>query len=188
MRRIGFEALTMKIDVVNGNPMELHFELTPTLVRLATVDVNAKYSSDKLKRVGFEGRQKSSGVAPSRFVTRGDIEKRNPQSLIHLLDRMGGRVRECVDAIVYMDGIAPGTQPDFGTPGAARSGGAPRSAPGRTENPSSHRYRVLENIPPRTVEGMEIYASVSEIQVEFRRGQFGEANGRCVVLIWTRER
>lgn len=194
MRRVGFEAITMKIDVVNGNPMTLDFELTPTLVRLATVAVNAKYSSEKLKRVGFEDRQQTSGVAPSRFITRGDIEKKNPQSLIHLLDRIGGRVRNCVDAIVYLDGIAPGNQPDFGTQGAggqqgvARTGGALRSAPSRTENPSSHRYRLLENIPPRQVEGMEIYASTSEIPAEFRRGQSGDANGRCVVLLWTRER
>jgi len=186
MRRIGFEALTMKIDVLNGNPMELDFELTPTVVRLATVAVNARYSSDKLIRVGFESRQKTAGIAPSRFITRTDIEQQNPQTLIQLIERMGGRVRNCVDAIVYLDGIAPGNQPDYGTQGG-RTSGALRSAPGRTENPSSHRYRLLENILPRQVEGMEIYASAAEIPAEFRRGQFGDANGRCVVLIWTRE-
>jgi Carboxypeptidase regulatory-like domain len=191
MRRIGFEAISMKIDVADGNPMDLDFELTPSVVRLATVAVKEKYSSEKLARVGFDYRQKTSGVAPSRFVTRSDIEKQNPTNLLQLLDRMGGRVRGCADAVVYVDGIAPGAQTDHGNPGAAqgvfRTGGALRPPPGRTENPSSHRYRLLENIPPRQVDGMEIYASTSEIPAEFRRGQFGDANGRCVVLIWTRE-
>ncbi|MBC8087096.1 MAG: carboxypeptidase-like regulatory domain-containing protein [Phycisphaerae bacterium] len=193
MRRVGFEALSMKIDVANGDPMPLDFELTPTQVRLAAVEVRAKYTSDKLKRVGFESRQQTAGIAPSRFVTRGDIEKKNPQSLIHLIDRMGGRVRNCVDGIVYVDGVPPANQTDYGaqgggSQGAVRTGGALRITASRTENPSAHRYRVLENILPRHVEGMEIYASTSEIPAEFRRGQFGEANGRCVVLVWTREK
>lgn len=192
MRRVGFQAISMQLEVANGNPMVLDFELSPTQVRLATVVVSAKYTSEKLKRVGFESRQHTSGVAPSRFITRGDIEKRNPQSLIHLIDRMGGRVRNCVDALVWVDGVAPGTQPDFGTRGSQPSGvlstGGALRGPSRTENSSTHRYRLLDNIVPRTVEGMEIYASPAEIPAEFRRGQFGDANGRCVVLIWTRER
>lgn len=192
MRRVGFEAMSIKIEIRNGDPMELDFELTPTQVRLATVEVNAKYTSDKLKRVGFESRQKTSGIAPSRFITRADIEKKNPQSLIHLVDRIGGRVRNCADAIVWVDGVAPGAQTDFATRGGPGSGvlstgGALRAPSGRTENTSTHRYRLLDNITPRTVEGMEIYASPAEIPAEFRRDQFGEANGRCVVLIWTRE-
>jgi hypothetical protein len=187
MRRVGFEALSMKIEVANSAPMELDFELTPTQVRLAKVDVKAVYTSDKLKSVGFEGRQKMSGIAPSRFITRAEIEKKNPASLVHLIDRIGGRVRNCVDAVVYIDGVAPGVAPDNGS-GAMRTGGALRPSPSRTDNGSSHRYRPLDMIPPRTVEGMEIYASTSEIPSEFRRGQFGDANGRCVILIWTRER
>lgn len=187
MRRLGFEALSMKIDVAKGDAMEIDFELTPTQVRLAKFDVKAIYNSDKLKRVGFEERQKTSGIAPSRFITRAEIDKRNPLSLIHILDRIGGRVRNCVDAVVYIDGVAPAVPPGEPQTGPFRTGGAMRPSASRTDNGSSHRYRPLDLIPPRTVEGMEIYASTSEIPSEFRRGQFGDLNNRCVVLIWTRD-
>ena len=57
MRRVGFEALSMKLEVKNSDPMELDFELTPTQVRLAPVVVKETSGiSDKLKRVGFENR------------------------------------------------------------------------------------------------------------------------------------
>lgn len=187
MRRVGFEALSMKLDIRNGDPMELDFELTPTQVRLAPVIVREEYLSEKLKRVGFENRLKTSGIAPSRFITRADIEKRNPLSLTHLLERQGGRVRNCADAIVYIDGVPPiNTQPTAPT-GALGRNSSIRSA-ARAENPNNMDYRALEAMPVRQVDGMEIYTSISEIPIEYRPGGNSQVNGRCVILVWTRER
>ena len=188
MRRVGFEALSMKLDIRNGDPMELDFELTPTMVRLAPVVVREEYSSNKLKRVGFENRLKTSGIAPSRFITRADIEKRNPMSLTHLLERQGGRVRNCVDALVYIDGAPPMIAPEnTGGSGPFSRNSSLRSA-ARNENRNNMDYRALEFIPVKQVEGMEIYTSVSEIPAEYRPGGNTNVNGKCVILLWTRER
>ncbi|MEO7996633.1 MAG: carboxypeptidase regulatory-like domain-containing protein [Gemmatimonadaceae bacterium] len=191
MRRLGFEAISMKLEVKDGDPMELDFELSPTTVRLATISVKEPYMSEKLKRVGFEGRLKMSGVPASHFITRADIEQRNPMSLTHLIERQGGRVRNCVDATVWIDGIPPSIGPD--PPAANAPGGGAfsrnsslRSA-SRSENSNAMRYRPLESIPVKTVDGMEIFASISEVPVEFRSGGNTTVNGKCVILIWTRE-
>lgn len=191
MRRIGFEALSMKLDVKDGDPMELDFELSPTTVRLATITVKEPLISEKLKRVGFEGRLKMSGLPASRFVTRADIEKRNPSSLTHLLERQGGRVRNCVDATVWIDGMPPSAGTELPTGGPSNSGPFTRNSSlrsaARNENSNSMRYRPLESIPVKTVDGMEIFASISEVPVEFRAGGNAMVNGKCVILIWTRE-
>lgn len=191
MRRIGFEAISMKLEVKPGNPMELDFELTPTTVRLATIPVKDAVVSEKLRRVGFVDRQKTAGVPASHFITRAEIEKRNPMSLTHLLERQGGRVRNCVDATVWIDGIPPSLAPDPPPPGTRGSGELSRNSSirsaARSENSNALRYRALESIPVKVVEGMEIFASISEVPVEFRAGGNAMVNGKCVVLIWTRD-
>lgn len=187
MRRIGFQQLSMPIVIAAGNAMTLNFELTPTQVRLAEISVKASRISDKLRRVGFEGRAKSSGLPPSRFITRADIEKQNPMTLNHLLERQGGRVRNCVDALVYMDGVPPAELPDnlpVNGPFTKNSSLRPRS---RSANTSKSALRPLESVPVSHVDGMEIYASLSEIPAEFRPG-YTNVSGRCVILVWTRER
>lgn len=190
MRRVGFEALSMKFEIKNSDPMEVDFELTPTQVRLAPVVIKEEYSSNKLKRVGFENRLKTSGIAPSRFITRADIEKRNPMTLTHMLERQGGRMRNCLDALVYIDGAPPMNVPDnssTASSGPFTRNSSVRSA-ARSENRNSMEYRALEFIPVKQVEGMEVYTSISEIPAEYRPGGNMQVNGRCVILLWTRER
>jgi len=188
MRRVGFLALSLTLDIRNGDSMELDFELTPTQVRLAPIVVREEYSSNKLKRVGFENRLKSSGIAPSRFITRADIEKRNPMVLTHLLERQGGRVRNCIDALVYIDGAPPMITPDNNANGGPFTRNSSIRSAARNENRNNMDYRALEFIPVKEVEGMEIYTSISEIPVEYRPGGNSQVNGKCVILLWTRER
>lgn len=187
MRRIGFQQLSMPIVIKAGDAMNLDFELTPTLVRLAEVSVKASRISDKLRRVGFESRAKSSGLPPSRFITRADLERQNPMTLNHLLERQGGRVRNCVDALVYMDGVPPLELPNnLAVNGPFTKSSSLRPRP-RSANTSQSALRPLESVPVSTVDGMEIYASLSEIPAEFRPG-YTNVSGRCVILVWTRER
>ena len=163
-------------------------ETTPTQPRLAPVVINEVFSSAKLKRVGFESRLKTSGLAPSRFITRAFIEKRNPMSLTHLLEGQGGRVRNCVDALVYIDGSPPLDLPDKNANAGPFTKNSSLRSSARSENNNSMEYRALEFIPVKQVEGMEIYTSISEIPAEYRPGGNIQVNGRCVILLWTRER
>ena len=188
MRRVGFEALSMKLAIRKGEPMELDFELTPTQVRLAPIVVLEEYSSNKLQRVGFENRLKTSGIAPSRFITRADIEKLNPTTLTQLVERQGGRMRNCIDALVYIDGVPPSLTPDNNANAGPLSRNSSLRSAARNENRNNMDYRALEFIPVKQVEGMEIYTSISEIPAEYRPGGNAQVNGKCVILLWTRER
>ncbi|MGV3710427.1 MAG: carboxypeptidase-like regulatory domain-containing protein [Gemmatimonas sp.] len=188
MRRVGFNALSMPITVKDGNPMEIDFELSPTMVRLSTVEIRDKYASRKLERVGFDERKKTSGLPPSRFITRSDIEKRNPMSLTHMLERQGGRVRSCVDAIVYVDGTPPGPVSERVTDVRPRFSRNAMQRRTQSEGTNANEFRILEAIPPRHIEGMEVYTSIAEIPIEFRPGGNSSVIGRCVILLWTRDR
>lgn len=191
MRRIGFEAISMPIEIKNGDPMELDFELTPTTVRLATVAVKASGVSEKLRRVGFADRLKTSGVPASHFITRAELERTNPMSLIHVLERKGGRMRQCMDATVWIDGTPPAINsdgtPTIGTPAIPFKNATPRTLIREQSNSSNVRFRALDNIPVRAVDGMEVFASISEVPVEFRAGGTSNVHNKCVVLVWTRE-
>ncbi|MEO7360935.1 MAG: carboxypeptidase-like regulatory domain-containing protein [Gemmatimonadaceae bacterium] len=189
MRRIGFEAIAMPINISSGDPMELDFELTPSILRLAVIPVKAAAVSQKLLRVGFVDRLKTSGVPPSRFITRAEIEKRNPISLTHLLESKGGRVRNCVDASVWIDGLPPivAEQQTAAPAGGILGRNSSLRGMPRTENNNPMRYRPLESIPVKVVEGMEVFASISEVPIEFRAGGNMAVNGKCVILIWTRD-
>ena len=185
MRRIGFAPLTMQVDVPEGEAVDLDFELTPQEVRLATIAIKAERLSPKLRRVGFESRMKTTGVPASHFITRNDIEKQNPISLMHMIDRMGGRSRSCADPNIFMDGMPMFGQVDFGLPAPIRAGQPP---PRSASQNSFQKLRPLDNIALKAVDGVEVYTSTSEIPPEFRGDPDGRTNNRCVVLIWTRER
>ena len=166
-------------------------ETTPTQPRLAPVVINEVFSSAKLKRVGFESRLKTSKNSPDfpcLSIGMAFIEKRNPMSLTHLLEGQGGRVRNCVDALVYIDGSPPLDLPDKNANAGPFTKNSSLRSSARSENNNSMEYRALEFIPVKQVEGMEIYTSISEIPAEYRPGGNIQVNGRCVILLWTRER
>ncbi len=186
MRRLGYAPFFVPIVVSDGDPTELAFELTPSEARLEPINVETERLSAKLRRVGFESRRRTSGVPASHFLTHLEIEQRNPVSLSQVVERMKGRSGSCTDPNVYMDGM-PAFTNDNST-GPVRL--IPRSAStqSRTLQGNFSKNRTLDNIPFKEVDGLEVYAGLSEIPAEFKMGTNGLPNDACVVLIWTRER
>ena len=81
-------------------------------------------------------------------------------------------MRNCVDATVWIDGLPP-IETEQAARGPARgilgSNSSLRTT-ARTENYNPMRYRPLESIPVKVVEGMEIFVSIAEVPIEFRAG------------------
>ena len=187
MRLVGFAPFFVPIEVNDGDPTELAFELTRTEVRLAPVDVESERLSPKLRRVGFDRRRRTSGVPASHFLTHIEIEKRNPGTLSNLLERMRGRSSGCTDPNIFMDGMPAFVSDNLTGPGLI----TPRSSAAGSRSPANQTFsknRTLDNIPVKDVDGLEVYASLSQIPAEFKMAPDGQSNTRCVVLVWTRER
>jgi hypothetical protein len=146
---------------------------------LAGVVVKADAISPELVRVGFAERRRHSGLPPAHFVTRADIELRNPTMLREMLDRLGARARGCATGGVYIDGVLT-------TAGTNETDGAPRrTRGGATTNAQTHSEQ-LDRISPKDVEGMEIYAGSSQIPLLFRASGRAGSPPNCVIVIWTR--
>src|SRR5687768_1555800 len=94
VRRIGFAAADVPVDVKANTPGEI----TVTLSRYVTVLDEVRISAMRdigLQRVGFSDRQKSSA---GKFFGPADIAQRNPQRLSMLLETAGGALRMATNA------------------------------------------------------------------------------------------
>lgn len=200
MRRLGYQPITMPFAIMAGNAATVDFELLPSTVRLAPVNVKSEHLSAKLRRVGFENRLKTAGVPASHFITRQEIEKRHVTSITQLIDRMGSRARVCDFPSVFLDGapyatltdLPPATTaPRSGSAGIGLAGGsssgirAPTSA---DDGAGFRRISPLDMFQVRSIEGIEIYSSTAEIPAEFKGGPNNRLSAKCVVVIWTRDR
>jgi hypothetical protein len=190
MRRLGFDPLTMIFVVLDDNGISVDFELSPTAVRVAPVSIKTERVSLRLRLAGFETRMKTAGVPASHFITRQEIEKRHVQSLTNLIDRMGGRARACDYPNVFLDGSPYKTYTDFSMPApsgrsAARNG--QRNSASQEEGTGFQKLKPLDAFQIRYIEGVEVYSNAAEIPVEFKGGPDGQMNGKCVVLLWTRD-
>jgi hypothetical protein len=152
---------------------------------MAPVVTTAEALAIKLDAVGFTRRRAHTGVPPSQFMTRFDIEKRGVIDLTQLLRRMKGRAWGCGGGVLFVDGVLMGTpipdqEPDTVKfmPSSSRGKGLPvvTATPVPKPNP-------LDLIAVNTVDALEVYTGPSEIPLEFR-GAFRQA--RCAVVIWTR--
>ncbi len=194
VRRLGYAPVTTEIEVRNRDTLLLSITLIPSAVTIAPVVVTETDITPRLRAVGFEQRRKLLTTVPARqFVTRAQIEKRNPIKLSQLLEHIGGRARGCTNPVMYVDGgrltsapvdppVPPRAQP---TPSSSTSGRRSVSAPVNTGSfsPGMARPLPVDEIPPSWIEGLEIYVGFAQIPLEYRPA------GRdisCVLLIWTR--
>lgn len=153
-----------EIGLLAGRTLEVVVLLDAQAVDLAPIVVEARAPHAALTLVGFYARRdKGFGM----FVTREDIERRNPDALTSLLAGTGIRVvcrrGVCVPTVlagarrcplaVFLDGL---WVKDFD----------------------------LSWIPPRDVLGVEIYRHGPEVPVEFTR----YAADCGAVIVWTRRR
>lgn len=184
LRRFGFESLASPVTMSDGDTLALTFELRAAPAMLGEVHVDASPITPRLLDVGFDRRRKLEGVPSRQFVTRAEIERRNPVAVSDLLKRMSARASgaSCMDPVLFVDGaIRPRLAPPVQMRRLITSRGEDQTPiAGSSANP----FRPpVDDIAPGEIEGIEVYTGPAQIPPEFK------ASGRgfeCVVVIWTR--
>ncbi len=180
VRRLGYDPLVFRVDLEDGDTVSLGVQLNPSVANLATVNVRENATAPRLQRVGFDDRRRFSGAPAAQFVTRGDIQKRNPTELSQLLARMGRRAAECRNPIIYVDGMVMSPPAQDDPQGLMR---AIKSDSVQKIGAPAPRGTQLSQIPPDWIEGMEVYAGPSEIPSAYNPSGRGAS---CVILLWLR--
>jgi hypothetical protein len=169
-RRLGYEPSKQEVIVSPGAAQAMSVTLTELPQELAALVVEADVRAREAL-VDFWNR-KEAGFG--HFITRAEIEKRNPS---YLSDMMR---------------MVPGTQlvPSKVGGSAVLRFARATQAPGRDCPPQYFvdgimvRGFNIDDMPPIDVEGIEIYAGVSVIPAQFRNNNSTMSCG--VVAIWSR--
>lgn len=170
VRHFGFRPETVTVSVVDARPTRSDFVLTAVVVQLAGTTIEAD-SARSFKMAAFNKRR-TRGVGA--FITRLDIEKRHSTSVSELLR--------------FVPGVTV-SQRMAGEPQPVRMQ--------RSANPTNTATCVValyvdgdpypngsvDDFPPGSLEGIEVYRSASEIPAEFRT-----RDSMCgLISLWTRD-
>ncbi|MGQ0715057.1 MAG: TonB family protein [Gemmatimonadaceae bacterium] len=166
VRRLGFLPTTVSVAILPLETAAVSVVITPLAQSLETVVVRGDRRFDDHGRLaGFYRRRARSGGG--QFITREQIERRNPSQLTDLFRSVAGariqttrsvsvvrfRGMRCAP-LVWIDGF-PATAAEFD----------------------------LDAIDPFTVEGIEVYSGVATVPPEFRWVRGGGSCG--AIVIWT---
>jgi len=160
IRAVGYAPATWSLTLAPRQALTHVFELTLLAYQLPEVVVKEK----GLRRfAGFE-RRRQAGIG--YFLTREQIERRDPATLVDVLVMVRGVQQVCLsnDCIAKMVRSPPGCYPQYFVDGR-----------------ESTSY-FARNTPPHDIEGIEIYRGSSETPGEF----LGSNSGCGVIAIWTR--
>lgn len=168
-RRIGYAPETLSVVLVEGEIRRVDFVLTSVPVELQAALVTADPTRGKMGPFNI---RRARGVGS--FVTREEIEKRQANSVSELLR--------------YIPGVGV-TQRMAGEPQPVQM---QRSASSTSQSKCTVSMYVdgqpypngtVDDFPPMSVEGIEVYKSASEIPAAFRT-----RDATCgVIAIWTRD-
>lgn len=163
VKAIGYEEGAWRVRVHPGQAMDHAFELTPQVVQLPGVSVNARPGLAARHFADFE-RRRHTGMG--YYITQDDIEKTNASSLVDVLVMAHGVEQVCLvnDCIAKMVRSPPGCYPQYFLDG----------------NESTAYF--ARHTPPKDVKGIEVYRGQSEMP-----GEFTGSNSACgVIAIWTK--
>jgi hypothetical protein len=164
-RRIGFAAESLRITLPRAESAPLAVLLTPLAQTLAPVVVRGTRDTRSGPIAGFYARASRGN---GRFITRAQIEQRNPLRTTDML--------RLVPGVNVYTGLGP-SQVRY------RGANCPPEVflDGMPLGPAPFD---LDAFPPNSIEGIEIY-STSTAPVEFRRA-FGRV-GCGTVIVWSRQ-
>jgi len=181
VRRVGYVPTHTTVTVKTGDTTRADIAMTSLLncldcgpdgngVTIGAVQTTADATSSRM--AGFEQRRARGGGA---FITRADIEKRRPNKLSEMLRSVAG--------VSIKSNSSAGQQPTVQIERSSSS-----IANGTCEVQlylDGHPYPRgnIDDFPPETVEGIEIYRGGAELPAELRA-----QNAGCgAIAIWTRD-
>jgi hypothetical protein len=180
---IGFQTRLDSVTITDGRTTEIEVRMSEKAIELPPLTVSVR--TPFLERNGFYDRLNDRGIA-ARFLTRAEIERKNPMMLTDLF-------RDVAGAKVHRLGVGRSvvrftrSEPGALESAMARRPTIPGCEPYLYIDGRLHSDRMLEGrrtvddfnvVNPTLVEAIEIY--VGNTPIEFR----GEGCG--AILIWTR--
>lgn len=169
VRRIGYEAISTLLTAAELTGDTLMLTMEPTSQQLDAVNIRAR---DLRSPMGFGSFEERRAVGNGVFITREQIEKRNNSRLTdHLRSARGVQVMR----------TAMGNYTVRFANYTSRRGCAPAVfLDGR-----HMRGMEVDEIPPSTVAGIELYSNIATVPAQFTTGQVDRPCG--TIVIWTRE-
>ena len=164
-RRLAFEPVIVTIDLPADDTTEVEVKLTVVAQRLTGVVVNDRAPKKRVLE-GFETRRRQ-GIG--YFMTRAQIEKRDPRLLSDMLRMIPGTILIAGEAgriTLRFTRSARNCPPQFFVDGIQASG------------------MGIDDIAPGDVEGVEIFAGAAGLPSEY--GRMRSTSNCGTVLIWTR--
>ena len=164
-RRLAFEPVIVTIDLPADDTTDVEVKLTVVAQRLTGVVVNDRAPKKRVLE-GFENRRRQ-GIG--YFVTRAQIEKRDPRLLSDMLRMIPGTILIAGEAgriTLRFTRSARNCPPQFFVDGIQASG------------------MGIDDIAPGDVEGVEIFAGAAGLPSEY--GRMRSTSNCGTVLIWTR--
>ena len=167
-RRLAYEPVVLSIKVDQDDTTDVEVKLGVVAQQLSAVLVEAPADAARLRVLAaFENRRRQG---MGHFITRADIEKRNPLRLSDMMRTIPGAL------------LLP-TENGQVALRFARNG--PRNCPPQffIDGIQANGFNV-DDMPPGDVEGVEIYYGAAALPPEFNKMRSTAICG--VVAIWTR--
>jgi len=166
-RRLSFAPVILLIAVPPEDTTEVEVTLGYVATQLTGVVVQ-EHPEQLRTLVAFESRR-VEGLG--RFITRAQIEKRNPLRLTDMLRSIPGTM------IITGDNGRSAVRFTRGT--------SPRCAPQYIVDGMQAANFTLDDMPPTDVEGIELYSGSAGVPPEYNR-LFGTSSMCGTVIIWSR--
>ncbi len=160
---IGYTKGIFQLDLGDGEAMSRVFELEPRVYGLEPLTVEARR---RLQGRRYEEFKQRMARGMGTFITKEQIERRNPSNLMDMLRTVRGVRAECAGSSCIL-----------------RFSGQPTSCEPRyvLDGLPSDSY-IAQSLEPRDVEGIELYRGAAEMPAEF-----GGIQAACgVIAIWTK--
>jgi carboxypeptidase family protein/TonB-dependent receptor-like protein len=168
-RRIGYIPETLSVVIVDGGVQSVDFVLRAVPVELEGTVIQA----DPLRgKMGPFNTRRARGVGS--FLTRSDIEKRQASSVSELLRYIPG-----VGVMQRMAGEPQPVQMQRSISTSSQT----KCAVSMYVDGQPYPNGSVDDFPPLSIEGIEVYRSASEIPADFRT-----RDSMCgLIAIWTRD-
>jgi hypothetical protein len=170
IRRIGYEAISTLLTAAELTGDTLVLTMEPTSQQLDAVNIRAR---DLRSPMGFGAFEERRAIGNGVFITREQIEKRNNSRLSDHLRSVRG---------VYVARSPQGGNTVRFSNYQARAG---RCAPEVWLDGRRMRGMEVDEVPPNTVAGIELYSTMATTPAQFTSGQVDRPCG--TIVIWTRE-
>ena len=205
IHHVGYGTALVPVEISPGEALHLTIKLKARAIEMAPLEIQVEQEIrlSYLENRGFYERAEEGGGF-GHFMTPGDIERRNPLRVSHVLQQMpgvtiqrdcggGGTIRPRCRRVPYMKLSAPSGTGGFSRSQNSRSGnvttsdnrgmkGCPATVYVDGHKVALREMGIDDLVPATEISAVEVYRSASATAPTFI-----DSDSRCgVVVLWTR--